>query len=201
MSLPQLINIDNFNKAPFILPVNEFNSRLNGIVIDTQEDLGLEILGNVLFEEFNSDWNGTTFDTQKWTDFVDGYTYLVSGKTVVWKGFKNLLKHFAYFEYIKYNVTYQSNIGIVKPGAENGTIVQNYTNEIKIYNKGIELYGIDWAFYFDKTYSLRTYRNRFCFDTDIEERKPTAYNFLYHRKSEFTNWEFTEKSNVNQFGI
>lgn len=199
MAAPALLTYLDFQEHPMFIAPSEFSgqTQVANIVLNTQKAILKDLLGAALYAEFDADYDtiNNVFLTQKWIDFVDGYTYQEGDITVVWEGAKNMLKGFVFFEYQKYNLIKQSQLGSVIPNIQNAVQSTIYTNEIDCYNKAVDLYGFDWKYrFFGKYRHLRWLIN-------YPERWPTAYNFLMHRESEFENWNFKEKYKINEFGI
>ena len=199
MAVPALLTYTDFATHPMYIAPGQFSgaTQVANIILDTQKKILKELLGAPLFAEMDADYDtvNNVFQSQKWIDFVDGYEYQESGVTVVWKGAKNMLKGFVFFEYQKYNLIKQSQLGSVIPNIQNAVQSTIYTNEIDCYNKAIDLYGFDWNFMFYSN-KLRRY-NRF----EYPFYEPTAYNFLRSRQLEFPNWNFSAKFKINEFNI
>lgn len=223
MALSALIDKTYFTKPPKYLSLldTKADTRLEGIVLFYQEILGRWLLGDLEWYKFEFEY--TTPYPQKWIDFVDGKIYIVDGKSVQWKGFKDLLTYFVYCFFLMNENTKTVHYGEVKMTQENAVNVSPINKMVEVWNKGIEFYGDDWKLLFvnDRLnldrWAVRNsaYWNNFneldfhydCrravyINEDIEKYRPTAYNFLYnHYESNYIDWRFTTLKKINIFGI
>ncbi|MBD3198026.1 MAG: hypothetical protein GF317_23450 [Candidatus Lokiarchaeota archaeon] len=200
MSLPALINSTDFESHPLFLVESEYNEKIDDLILEWQDEYIKKILGERLFIDYVNDYDLVTEDwlTQKWKDFNDGYNYTVNGYNVTWSGLRNLLKYLLFFEYRKYNRAQHSALGKTNPNMQNAEHSEDFTSVIQIYNKGVYLHGFDYECKFiEYNKNIMTYKK--VFDKDIEKFKPTAYNFLLNRESEFDNWIFTNIFEINSF--
>lgn len=224
MALPQLIDKTYFAAPPlFLSQVNtKAEDRLNGIILFYQEVLARWVLGDLEFYKYEQDWNGSGWDSQKWEDFTEGINYIIDGKTVQWKGFKDLLTYFVYYFYLKNENTKTVINGEIKIQQENAENVSPIYKMIELWNRGIEFYGLDWQLKFKNiqgrlinsstckyVYNTNYYRlwdydcyKHIYIDESIEKFRPSAYNFLLNRyESDFPDWTFFQLSKINIFGI
>lgn len=220
--LPPLIQTETFDFAPVQITRergNEYGDDdvLNSIIQKTQMTMGIKILGSIEYNKFVADYDsvGGVFQSQEWIDFFNGVSggYLVDGKTVVWDGFANLLPYFVYFDYYQYTGQRPTTLGTAVANAENGTIVSN-NYAIRNWNDAYDLWvGRDWKGLFSncndgRWWDRRTERPRpniyvKHFDTDTEQYKATAYNYIENHRDLYSDWKFSFEENpyINSFGI
>lgn len=147
-----------------------------------EERVMRSLLGDTLYQEYLDNPTDTKF-----VKLIEGDTYEVSGKKVIWKGLKasvafnvqSPLALFTYAEMLIINNDQVINSGVVKESSEKGITQGIDAKVMSAYNAAIDLYGSR----LNDTY------------------KPTAYNFINDAGYTFDNWDFTELQMVNQFGI
>jgi len=187
-----LLTKSDFEGHPIYLSLNEFSGeeQLNNIIITYQNELLRDILGDVEFNNFSSDLVAGVPQTQKWLDFYNGKSYTVNSKTVVWNGVKHLLKHFIFYYFLKDISELTTSIANIAPQFANATPKSFRDKMVTVWNIGLDYYGFDWnyKFYDEKTVG---------YNSDIEQYKPTVYNYLYNHLVDYPDWIFTETAPIN----
>ena len=120
---------------------------------------------------------------EKWDKFLNGELYDYNDIKYDYQGFKDILKYFIYFYHRRQEQITKTTLGDVKARMENSMIQSINADVVRIYNMGVELYGC----------------NGIC--SQYEDYKPTAYNYLCHKRESFNNWQFTPIKTINNFGI
>jgi len=208
MSLPLFVRYSDFESRPlFIQQSEDFQAEIIEDISDFfQESILKKLLGQLEYQNFESDYVSGSFTSTKWDSFANGSSFDVEGKTVIWGGVRNMLKHFIYCHYHINNGTKSTIAGEVVDIIENGFPASLSPKVTLQWNRGVDLYGINVSFnnkYFD---SCNIYYSKFI-KTGLNKQlySPSAYNFLYNYGLgyyvEFPDWEFTEIQKQNEFGI
>ena len=193
---------------------DEQQIQLNEIIIEKQDKYLKLILGEIEYLNFKNDLNVAGVpQSQEWIDFLDGTTIVVTdtngdSKNVLYEGFKSILTGFLYYEYEMAFLSIQTNSGNVSNNTENSIRVNPSRKIASNYNNSVDYYGIDWAGKFILEFKF-PYRNkyplRYLYNTQLEQIKPTAYNYLYYTNladdTKFADWQFSKVGNTNVYGI
>ena len=199
-------------------------TNFNNIVTEKQEEYLKFLLGDYLYYLFVAAIDSVTPD-QKWIDLRDGADFQVENKgetlTLKWKGLKNMLKYFMYYEYQVENVSKNTIASESKKKNVNSSFVNPSNKIVDKFNKGIELYGINTnkirnSLVYDPLYSDITYTEWYYSHRESNNRVtrqkyeaakiiPSAYNFISAKNNEiadtYPNWRFTELNTTNTFNL
>ena len=147
----------------FNIPVGQYTSAdLELFIAQVQEDYLTNLLGYDLKVAFEAGIAVTPpHDVlQKWQDLRDGATYNDGGShTVYFKGLKEMLKYFTYYEYMRYSEIQNTKIGQRKNDGTNSTPAEGI-GKMKIrrmYNKGLDIYYDATYFITDKNSPTEVY--------------------------------------------
>jgi len=243
--IKNLITIDDFNDpvgdTPYIPPNSviigdggfgantQVNYLLDVSISSAQDKVLRDLLGGAEYSKFAADYdeNLDAWMSQQWIDFVEGVDYEVSDVanepiTIKWTGIGNVIKHFAYCEWLKeagnsYDATGASSA--TAQGVKGLGKQKRFNTE---YNRGVKKYGVDWGcqhcdyqyrmerylrcgnpnwinWYYEPYYSRHHSSRDFLKKLQLEN---TAYNFMYYYKkrdaSVFVDWNFTIKEKTGQ---
>jgi hypothetical protein len=196
MSLPNFLTSDDFNMYPTYLIINEINGEetLNAIITQRQMSLLKMLLGSIEYNKMSNDFVNGSFQSTKYNDFINGKSYTVNGKPVVWSGFKQLLKYFVFYDYLRNKNIVQSTIANTSPKTENSNVVSGAVLLATVYNLGVDMYGLDIFNLFITTFKYTDNNNTYKYSD-------TAYNYLYQNRLDFTDWKFIELKKANSFNI
>lgn len=144
-------------EGEFELPVGQYiNSKIDLYITQVEEDYLTDLLGHRLYSEFIAALAGTP--DQKWVDLRDGDTYGTDDE-FKFKGLKQMLKYFTYYEYMRYAEVQNSKIGNVVNDATNaepaGTLGKMVIK--RMYNKGVDIYCDAINYILDKNDPVEIY--------------------------------------------
>ena len=184
--------------------------------MDTYEEEVLKsLLGYQLYKAFIAGIAEVT-PAQKWIDLRDGveFTFEVNGNTVTekWEGLINtqkisLISYYVYYQYRQFNDSFYSGAGSqVEPLTEHSNRSNNMAIMSSSWNSMVELYGNVYIYCLENiNYSFNTYGLRANWrDLDTYNHYndfASAYNFLLANVTDYPEWVFKPKSNINQLGI
>jgi hypothetical protein len=135
---------------------------------------------------------------QRIKDLVNGLTYVVNGKQVIWEGLKSFPAYYIFYKYLTASQDIFTTFGVERPEGANSQAVSAIPKAVSAYQQfhekyqGIEMgprqvhnasgaYGIDW------------YGNR---KTDR-----SLVQYLLDNEDVYPEAEFTPVDNINTFGI
>lgn len=185
--------------------------KFNSISVEYQEHYLKKLLGEQLYNEFDT---GISVGSplQKWLDLRDGTTFTTQDdKELKWKGLKNFLKYFIFYEYTKDNISAPTVSGETKK-QNLYSVYANINQKLqKSYNKGIDLYGLDFrGIAINNIYAsdpiLYNRLNFGCYGNNNSKSTysimnqasstASAYNFILSKNSNaedtYPNWEFSK---------
>ena len=128
-------------------------------LIDQEEErILIDLLGWKLFDEFRTALAGTP--AAKWTDLRDGDQYGTSPTLYNFKGVKQMIIYFVWYQYTRFLGASNTKVGIrVKDGTnsvENSSVKS--MKLIRGYNEGIKIYHNAYCYIIDKgTYDDQIY--------------------------------------------
>ena len=165
------------------IPTSKYADDIQTYIDRYEEKVLTDLLGYTLYYQFIEGLEEPVID-QKWLDLRDGKTYEVDGKLVKWNGLINeakesLISYYIFWNYKTENHTITTNVGGVDLKSENSTRVVETQKLTQVWAKMLSLYGKHT-------------------DSDL---KPTALNFLNEFESDYPDWEFSLKGNINYFDI
>lgn len=190
------------------IPYNTYtDEQLVNIIERTQETYLTDLLGAALYQEFIKELAENPH-AEKWDWLKTGKRLLVTIDSISYeipfKGCKELLKYFTYYEWQKEINTTLSLLGQIQSSVENSNRTTPMYKASEIYNKGVELYGYDWAFEFIDNNSLLSYDQNHYIKL-YDKILPSAYNFIYWHNQSYTdtfdNWIFKNKNYTNFLNI
>lgn len=138
--MSNILTIDDFD-GQFEMPSNSYtDSQIELYIANVQEDYLTDLLGHDLYNEFMTALAGTP--DAKWTKLRDGDTYEDGEYLRKFKGIKEMLKYFTYFEYMRSLKIEARETGLRMPDGTNSEEAGVYgTMRLKrMYNKGIAIY-------------------------------------------------------------
>jgi hypothetical protein len=202
--MPKLKNL--ITKADFIgsllLPVANptDETTLNNIINSTQAEYLRLLLGNVEYNRLLADLdvNGEP-ETAKYNTLLNGSTFVVDGNTIYFDGFKEALKYFVYYEFLKFNhskLTSSGNKQFNGNNSENSFADINYKVAVN-YNKGVDLYGFDCFGIFHHIFNSVSF---LIHRTDIKY-SPSCYNYMYANIADYPDWYFTGIEQMSRNGF
>ena len=173
-----------------------------------ERQLMLNALGPILYDEFVENLVPPPQRPQKWTDLIEGSTYVLNDKTYIWEGLRgynknSLVASYIFCKFLRNDESIYTTTGIAQNTAKNA---QNYSytpKYISAWRQFIEKYqaqadcspviirdhfgnvGLDY--YQNNNSEVSLYR----FLTDQNELDPTA----------FPDFEFKFYENQNSLGI
>jgi hypothetical protein len=173
-----------------------------------ERELMLNALGPILYDEFLENIVPPPQRPQKWTDLIEGSTYVLNDKTYIWEGLRgynknSLVASYIFCKFLRNDESTYTTTGIAQNTAKNA---QNYSytpKYISAWRQFIEKYqaqadcspviirdhfgnvGLDY--YQNNNSEVSLYR----FLTDQNELDPTA----------FPDFEFKFYENQNSLGI
>ena len=138
--MANILTIDDFD-GQFEMPSNSYtDGQIDMYIEDVQEEQLTDLLGYDLYNEFMTALDGTP--DVKWTNLRDGDTYQDGEYLRKFKGIKEMLKYFTYFEYMRSLRIEARETGFRLPDGTNSDEAGNLgTVRLKrMYNKGIAIY-------------------------------------------------------------
>ena len=157
--MANLINSSYFQKGDLYIPNNtDINvgdvgitnqTDLDFYIVEYERELLINALGIVLYEEYLVALQNLNQADQKWTDLIDGKTYVnPSNVTKRWEGLRgankqSLVACYVYTQYLRnYNETFATT-GVVRNDSKNATNYDATPKYIKAYNKFLRQYQAD----------------------------------------------------------
>jgi hypothetical protein len=130
----------------FELPIGQYvNTKIDLFIAQVQEDYLIDLLGYDLKTAFEA---GIVATTSKYELLRDGDTYTNSAYLTKYKGIKEMLKYFTYYEYMRFEGIENTAVGLVQNETTNsepaGTVGQMKIR--RMYNRGVGIY-YDTAMY------------------------------------------------------
>ena len=138
--MANILTIDDFD-GQFEMPSNSYtDAQIEMYIEDVQEEQLTDLLGYDLYNEFMTALDATP--DVKWTNLRDGDTYQDGEYLRKFKGIKDMLKYFTYFEYMRSLRIEARETGFRLPDGTNSDEAGNLgTVRLKrMYNKGIAIY-------------------------------------------------------------
>lgn len=138
--MANILTIDDFD-GQFEMPSNSYtDAQIDMYIADVQEEQLTDLLGYDLYNEFMTALDATP--DVKWTNLRDGDTYQDGEYLRKFKGIKEMLKYFTYFEYMRSLRIEARETGFRLPDGTNSDEAGNLgTVRLKrMYNKGIAIY-------------------------------------------------------------
>ena len=138
--MANILTIDDFD-GQFEMPSNSYtDGQIDMYIEDVQEEQLTDLLGYDLYNEFMTALDATP--DVKWTNLRDGDTYQDGEYLRKFKGIKEMLKYFTYFEYMRSLRIEARETGFRLPDGTNSDEAGNLgTVRLKrMYNKGIAIY-------------------------------------------------------------
>ena len=138
--MANILTIDDFD-GQFEMPSNSYtDGQIDMYIEDVQEEQLTDLLGYDLYNEFMTALDATP--DVKWTNLRDGDTYQDGEYLRKFKGIKEMLKYFTYFEYMRSLIIEARETGFRLPDGTNSDEACNLgTVRLKrMYNKGIAIY-------------------------------------------------------------
>lgn len=191
--IPNLITISDF-KYPYKVVANEpaLVTRLTELIETKQQDILLKILGSIEVSNFEVDFDGGSVpQSDLWLNFLNGETWAANNNnqdfSIIYRGIKPVLVRFIYYYYIEstQSVKMQSGEGAAKFQNSNQIVPDDLIRGA--YKAGVDLIGNDWV-----------EGERI---SDLDEYKPTVFNYLYRNIDLLPNLEFGNYKKLNFLGI
>ena len=138
--MANILTIDDFD-GQFEMPSNSYtDAQIEMYIEDVQEEQLTDLLGYDLYNEFMTALDATP--DVKWTNLRYGDTYQDGEYLRKFKGIKDMLKYFTYFEYMRSLRIEARETGFRLPDGTNSDEAGNLgTVRLKrMYNKGIAIY-------------------------------------------------------------
>jgi len=138
--MANILTINDFD-GQFEMPSNSYtDAQIEMYIADVQEEQLTDLLGYDLYNEFMTALDATP--DVKWTNLRDGDTYQDGEYLRKFKGIKEMLKYFTYFEYMRSLRIEARETGFRLPDGTNSDEAGNLgTVRLKrMYNKGIAIY-------------------------------------------------------------
>lgn len=203
-----LISIPNLNKDDG----DDFNTTY---INNFQKEYFINVLGYGMFKDFETALAGSP--AAKWTALLNGadYTVDINGitKTTRWNGFKNTKKvspisDYIYFYWLRDNYAQLTGTGVAISNKENATNYPNKTKSINAWNRHVNLSGnIKDYIYKSSYYNFEKYENSKYLGDDLNfiddsvKLDESLFMYLYHNRTDFTNWIFTNNEKINALGL
>ena len=192
------------------IPQAATNDRLTQAIEQYEREYLILLLGYELYKALQADLdsNGDP-QTQKYTDLVDGaeftHEYKDEERLIKWEGLRNstagLLSPIAFYVYYKFverDITEWKSSGVgVVPGGKDWDRRNPTYKLANVWDRLRDIHG---------RVPIR-YKNTFNYPVLGSEIggpydfSPSAFNFLYANKSDYTEWIFTPLWSINVFGI
>lgn len=195
---------------------------LDNTIAVYQKKILLKLLGWDLYLAFESGLDeGSPLD--KWTFLQEGdpsayeVDYNGVNRSVLYEGMEEMITYFVWFYYMRDLARKTAASSKVFPKNENSVTVVGDVEMVRAYDKGLELYGLDWANIQSQTEfnvkDLNLVRNRGCNpnykDANLNNKAlkilSNVYNYIYFKNDSdsttYPNWVFTRLRDINTFGI
>lgn len=187
-----------------------------------QKRILLDLLGWDLYLAFEA---GLAEDPipAKWSNLKDGdssaYEVSFNGEdhSIKYEGMSEMLIYLIWFYYMRDLARKMAYSGKVLPKNENSQVVIADDEMVRNHNKGIELYGYDWANLQTQigfaVKDLNLVKNRRCvsnykdahLNNEALKIQSNVYNYIYFKNDSdstiYPKWVFTRKRDINTFGI
>jgi hypothetical protein len=180
-----------------------------------QKEYLIKVLGYAMYKDFDTALSGTP--AQKWTDLLVGkdYTVDVEGETVTtrWNGLQNTeevssIAYYVYFKWLKENYAQLTGTGVGVSSKENATNYVPNFKAVHAWNEYIKLTGNIKNYTYRSNYlylrdqkNNKYYREDINFIDDSVKLDESLFMYLYHNRTDFTNWIFTNDTRQNVYGI
>lgn len=166
---PKFIDIDDFIGETQIIgsSFEGGNDYFNDIAARKEQDYLLDCLGDKLYSDLLADLVNDVPQTQKFIDLVNGVEYLsCDERTVIYEGFKPMLRYFIYYDYVNTDYYRQMVSGAAIPSHENAKDLSDLqlakmTNQR--WNAGIKFYNGIVRFVYEKNEDYLSESNDFCY--------------------------------------
>lgn len=169
----QFVTSTDFNTAPYSLPnLDKVINSFNKFVLQEQERVLRDLLGNKLFEAFAQAVDTPGPLAQRWTDLKDGKAYTFATFDYRWKGMKELFKPYIYSAWLTEQVNTVTGVGVVEAKPENGELVNAGHRISKAWNQYADIAGnadvLNWCFPWEDLIA------------------DTLYGYLYYSEDKYT---------------
>lgn len=118
----------------------------------------------------------------KWLALQYGSSYSYSNNTYTYAGLKSFLKPYIYYEWLRWNIEYNSGVGIVVPEHENAVAANPKYTLVQTYNRFVGLLG-------------RCYRSCFYGFSFVD----SFYGYLKANPTDYPGITYLPYSRLNEF--
>lgn len=216
--MDNLIDISYFNGDIIIPNLNkdDGDSFETDYIAKYQKEYLQKCLGYAMYNEFETALDETT-PAAKWTNLKDGedYTVEIDGETITtrWNGLVNEelvspIAYYVYFKWLKENYVQLTGVGVGVSDKENATNYSPNFKAVHAWNKYIELTGNIKSYTYRENYlylknikNNKYYRDDISFLDESVQLDQSLFMYLYAKRTDFTNWIFTNDIKQNVYGF
>ena len=184
---------------PNILENGSYTDDITDAIEKYEPDLLNLLLGYELYKALLSDLNNGTPQSQRFKDLVNGAEFTLRARLLKWDGLKNMIAYYVYFNYVYYNNIHLSGVGSMQIDAENSKRVSPFDKLQVAWDRFQKQYAA-FDFYETELY-FRDEGMKVDNLPGTFNMLPTAYNFLYTNKSDYSEWVFTPIYDKNIFSL
>jgi len=180
-------------------------TRLTNAITRFEEECLRALFGDKLYDAFITGLAVTPTPDAKWTNLRDGgvtFNILLNGETIqkTWKGLnggtskKSLIAYYVYCKFRNANETFFTGVNQAKGSSENTEVAEYKPIISERWNQFVRMYGQIPYDVFTAT-PFAPVADTFYYD------EASAYNFLMANITTYTDWRFTAKDLINEYGI
>lgn len=172
----KFVTIDDFTILPYKLPAADtMRGGFDEYMTEMEEEILRKIMGHALYDRMIAE--AFYIPTTEWSGFVDGSSYVLSGKTYKWAGLRKLLIPVLYAYRTRDTYDNHTDTGVNEAKVENATPISPVQRITRAYSKFVHMYGEN------------------CSNVD------SMYGYCKANYSSFKDFQFIRLRTINIFGL